>query len=59
MGRQPLHLGLAIAKSLVELHGGAIGVSSKEGEGAIFRVVLPALPDREAVEEPAAAAVES
>jgi PAS domain S-box-containing protein len=49
-------LGLAIAKSLIELHGGAIGVTSKEGEGATFRIVLPALPDREAVEEPAAAA---
>jgi signal transduction histidine kinase len=51
-------LGLAIAKSLIELHGGAIGVTSKEGQGATFRIVLPALPDREAVEEPAAAAVE-
>ncbi len=49
-------LGLAIAKSLVELHGGAIGVTSKEGKGATFRIVLPALPDREAVQEPAAAA---
>jgi signal transduction histidine kinase/HAMP domain-containing protein len=49
-------LGLAIAKSLIELHGGAIGVTSKEGEGATFRIVLPALSDREAVEEPAAAA---
>jgi signal transduction histidine kinase len=49
-------LGLAIARSLIELHGGAIGVTSKEGEGATFRIVLPALPDREAVEEPAAAA---
>jgi signal transduction histidine kinase len=49
-------LGLAIAKSMIELHGGAIGVTSKEGEGATFRIVLPALPDREAVEEPAAAA---
>jgi signal transduction histidine kinase len=49
-------LGLAIAKSMVELHGGAIGVTSKEGSGATFRIVLPALPDREAVEEPAAAA---
>jgi two-component system phosphate regulon sensor histidine kinase PhoR len=48
-------LGLAIAKSLIELHGGAIGVTSKEGKGATFRIVLPALPDREAVEEPAAA----
>jgi PAS domain S-box-containing protein len=49
-------LGLAIARSLIELHGGAIGVTAKEGEGATFRIVLPALPDREAVEEPAAAA---
>lgn len=49
-------LGLAIAKSLIELHGGAIGVTSKEGKGATFRIVLPALSDREAVEEPAAAA---
>jgi two-component system sensor histidine kinase ResE len=45
-------LGLAIAKSLVELHGGAIGVSSKVGEGATFRVVLPALPGKEASEAP-------
>jgi signal transduction histidine kinase len=50
-------LGLAIVKSLIELHGGAIGVTSKEGEGATFRIVLPALSEREAVEEPAAAAV--
>jgi two-component system phosphate regulon sensor histidine kinase PhoR len=34
-------LGLAISKSLVELHGGAIGVTSVEGEGATFRIVLP------------------
>ena len=52
-------LGLAIAKSLIELHGGAIGVTSKEGEGATFRIVLPALSDREPVEEPAAAAARS
>jgi two-component system sensor histidine kinase ResE len=52
-------LGLAIAKSLIELHGGAIGVTSKEGEGATFRIVLPALSDREPLEEPAAAAAQS
>ncbi len=52
-------LGLAIAKSLIELHGGAIGVTSKEGEGATFRIVLPALSDRETVEEPAAAAAQT
>lgn len=52
-------LGLAIVKSLIELHGGAIGVTSKEGEGATFRIVLPALSEREAVEEPAATAVKA
>lgn len=52
-------LGLAISKSLIELHGGAIGVTSKEGEGATFRIVLPALSTREAVEEPISAAVKS
>ncbi|MCP4604070.1 MAG: HAMP domain-containing histidine kinase [Proteobacteria bacterium] len=34
-------LGLAICKHLVELHGGEIFVSSKEGEGSCFTVVLP------------------
>jgi signal transduction histidine kinase/HAMP domain-containing protein len=35
-------LGLAITKSLIELHGGAIGVTSTAGRGSIFRFVLPA-----------------
>jgi signal transduction histidine kinase len=34
-------LGLAIAKSLVELHGGELTVESELGQGATFRVVLP------------------
>ncbi|MFI6785840.1 ATP-binding protein [Nonomuraea sp. NPDC050383] len=35
-------LGLSIAATLVEAHGGAITASSQPGKGAVFRVVLPA-----------------
>jgi signal transduction histidine kinase len=34
-------LGLAIAKSLVEAHGGSITVSSEVGQGTIFEIILP------------------
>jgi len=36
-------LGLAISKSLVELHGGTIDAESIAGQGATFRVRLPAI----------------
>ncbi len=36
-------LGLSIAKDLVELHAGQIGVSSEIGHGSTFAVYLPAL----------------
>ncbi|MDR3585118.1 MAG: ATP-binding protein [Desulfosporosinus sp.] len=36
-------LGLAITKSIVELHGGTIRVKSVEGEGTVFYVWLPDL----------------
>jgi signal transduction histidine kinase len=36
-------LGLAISKSLVSLHGGTIDLSSTEGVGSTFRIVLPGM----------------
>ena len=36
-------LGLAIAKSITERHGGAIRCESTEGEGSVFTIELPAV----------------
>jgi two-component system OmpR family sensor kinase len=37
-------LGLAIVRSLVEAHGGAVGYRARPGGGSIFRIVLPLAP---------------
>ena len=34
-------MGLAIARAIVELHGGAIGVTSQLGRGSVFHFSLP------------------
>jgi CheY-like chemotaxis protein len=47
-------LGLSISKQLVELMGGSIGATSREGEGATFWVTLPLQEDPDA--RPAASA---
>jgi len=38
---QGFGLGLAIAKKLVEVHGGALTVESSSGEGSTVTVKLP------------------
>lgn len=36
-------MGLSIANQIVHAHGGLIEVSSREGEGSVFSILLPAL----------------
>lgn len=37
-------MGLAVAKAIVEAHGGTIGVASKVGHGSVFTFNLPIEP---------------
>jgi two-component system sensor histidine kinase KdpD len=34
-------MGLAIAKAIIELHGGTVGVTSQIGRGSVFYFTLP------------------
>ncbi|QAA32104.1 MASE3 domain-containing sensor histidine kinase [Clostridium manihotivorum] len=45
-------IGLSLVKSLVELHGGSIAVSSKFGEGTEFRITLPAFLSEGEINKP-------
>ena len=45
-------LGLVMVTRLAELHGGSVGVSSREGEGTCFTVWLPLQPASPARTEP-------
>jgi signal transduction histidine kinase len=40
-------LGLAIVKKAIDDHGGSINVSSKEGSGTTFTIILPVKPEDE------------
>ncbi len=57
-GHAGMGIGLALARSLVELHGGAIWASSVVGQGSRFTFALPIRPaERRAAETAAATAV--
>jgi signal transduction histidine kinase len=48
-------LGLAIVKKAIDDHGGSISVSSKQGSGTTFTIILPTKPEGERSEPPALA----
>ena len=47
-------LGLAIARGIVEAHGGSIGVRSEVGRGSVFSFSLPVWSDDDTADQPPA-----
>ena len=45
-------LGLAIARGIIEAHGGSIGVRSEVGRGSVFSFSLPVWSDADTVDQP-------
>jgi signal transduction histidine kinase len=46
-------LGLSVAKTMIELHGGRIWVESVEGKGSTFTFLLPVKPVQTQINEQA------
>jgi two-component system sensor histidine kinase MprB len=46
-GQQGSGLGLAIVRQVAEQHGGAVSVANAPDGGAVFTMLLPALPQDE------------
>jgi PAS domain S-box-containing protein len=45
-------LGLSICYGIIEEHGGRMDVDSVPGDRTVFRIILPAMDDRESAEKP-------